>query len=337
MQIARPLCLAARHDNGPWLWQEHYGHLHFDALQKLAREKMVIRLPHVEHGHQLCTDCVTIKLKRKPIPAQVKRRTDGILDLVHGDFCGPISLVTPGGKTFLLLLVDDHSRYMWLSLLSSKSEMLAAVQRFQMQVEVETGCHLRVLRTNHGGEFTLIVFEKHNAKHSIKRQHSTPYMPQQNGVVEQRNQTIVTMARSLLKGRGLHVAFWEEAVTMAVFLLNRAPTKRVAGKTLFEAWHGHKPNVEFLCTFGCVAYVKTARPHPKKLDDTSVAMIFIGYKLGDKAWHFYDTAARRVPVSRNAVFQEHVSWKWSEVNDDELEHGSKFVVDYVVEEAIGGN
>lgn len=300
--------MTARRDDGPWLWHERYGHLHFDALRKLNKEKMVDGLPPVEHVHQLCTDCVATKLKRKPFPAQAKRRADGLLDLVHGDLCGPITPATPGGKAFFLLLVDDHSRYMWLSLLENKSGALAAIQRFQACVEVEMGRRLRVLRTDNGGEFTSVAFVEHCATHGVKHQHSAPYMPHQNGVVERRNQSVITMARSLLKSRGLPAAFWGEAITTAVYLLNRAPTKSVAGRTPFEAWHGHKPDVEHLRTFGCVAYVKTVRPHVKKLDDRSTPMVYIGYEPGAKVWHFYDPVARRVHVSRDAVFQEHESW-----------------------------
>ena len=334
VKVARPLCLAARRDDGPWLWHERYGHLHFDALRKLGKDKMVDGLPCVEHVHQLCTGCATTKLKRKPFPAQAKRRADGLLDLVHGDLYGPISPVTPGGKTFFLLLIDDHSRYMWLFLLTNKGEALAAVQQFQARVEVETGRRLRVLRTDNGGEFTSVTFVEHCAKHGIKRQHSAPYTPQQNGVVERRNQSVVTMARSLLKTRGLPAAFWGEAVTTAVHLLNRAPTKSVTGKTPFEAWHGHKPDVEHLRTFGCVAYVKSARPHLKKLDDRSTAMVFIGYEPGAKAWRFYNPVARRVHVSRDAVFQEHESWNWSVAYSDEAERNPEFVIDYAVEDII---
>jgi hypothetical protein len=224
-----------------------------------------------------------------------------------------------GGKEFFLLLVDDHSRYMWLSLLANKSDALAAVQQFQACVEVETGRRLRVLRTDNGGEFTFVTFTEHCVKNGIKHQHTAPYTPQQNGVVERRNQSVVNMARSLLKSRELPAALWGEAVTTAVYLLNRAPTKSVTGKTPFEAWHGHRPAVEHLRVFGCVAYVKVNRPHLKKLDDRSTAMVFIGYEPGAKAWRFYDSATRRVHVSRDAVFQEHESWDWSKVYDDESE------------------
>jgi hypothetical protein len=195
---------------------------------------------------------------------------------------------------------------------------------------VETGRRLRVLRTDNGGEFTSVSFVEHCVKHDIKHQHSAPYTPQQNGVVERRNQSVVNMARSLLKTRGLPTAFWGEAVTTAVYLLNRAPTKSVAGKTPFEAWHGRRPDVEHLRVFGCVAYVRVTRPHLKKLEDMGVTMVFIGYEPGAKAWRFFDPVAQRVLVSRDAVFQEHESWDWSKVYSNG-DYNSEFVIEFTTE------
>lgn len=91
---------------------------------------MVDGLPYVEHVHQLCENCITTKLNRKPFPLQAKQGAEGRLDLVHGDMCGPISPATPGGKQYVLLLVDDHSRYMWAALLAAKSDTLAALKLF---------------------------------------------------------------------------------------------------------------------------------------------------------------------------------------------------------------
>jgi hypothetical protein len=131
VKIGRPLCLVARASDRAWLWHERYGHLHFDAPRKLEQWGMVHGLPHIEHVHQLCADCVTTKLKRRPFPSQAKRRAEGLLDLVHGDPCGPITPVTPGGKQYFLLLVDDKSRYMWVALLAAKSDTLVAIKKFQ--------------------------------------------------------------------------------------------------------------------------------------------------------------------------------------------------------------
>jgi len=85
-------------------------------------------------------------------------------------------------------------------------------------------------------------------------------------VVERRNKTVVGMARSMMKAKSLLAKFWGEAVTMAVFILNHPPTKALKGKTPFEVWHGRKPNVSFLRTFGCVGHVKNTKPHLGKLE-----------------------------------------------------------------------
>lgn len=305
--------------------------MHFDALHKLAQKEMVEGLPMLERVNQLCGNCVTTKLKRRPFPNRAKRRAEGLLDLVHGDLCGPITPTTPGDKRFFLLLVDDRSRFMWIVLLAAKSDTLAAVHKFQVKVEVETGCRLQVLRTNHGGEFTSVEFEEYCAERGVHRQHSAPYTPQQNGVVERTS--VVTMARSLLKGHIVLATFWGEAVATAVFLLNRAPTKCLDGMTPFQAWHGHKPDVSYLRTFGCCAYVKISKPHLKKLDDRATPAVFIGYEQGSKAWRFYDPVTRRAIVSRDVVFDEHTSWDWNTVENVDTQEGyTEFFIEHFEEE-----
>jgi transposase InsO family protein len=101
---------------------------------------------------------------------------------VHGDLCGLIAPMTPGGKKYFLLLVDDRSRFMWVALLAAKGDTLAAMKMFKAKVETER--HLRVLRTDNGGEFTSIEFEMYCTENGVERQHMVPYTPQQNDVVE---------------------------------------------------------------------------------------------------------------------------------------------------------
>jgi transposase InsO family protein len=129
-----------------------------------------------------------------------------------------------------------------------------------------------------GGEFTSNSFASYCEDCGIKHHLTTPYTPQQNGVVEMQNQTVVGMARSLLKIMGMPAKFWGEAVATAVYLLNRALTKSVHGMMPYQVWHGKKPNVQHLRTFGCVAHVKCIGPGLNKLSDKSTQMIFIGYE-----------------------------------------------------------
>ncbi len=273
--VARPMCLSARTQEAAWLWHARFGHLYFDALRRLARQDMVRGLPQIDQVEQLCDCCVITKQRRSPFPWRSLFCAEDRLELVHGDLCGPISPATPGGKKHFLLLVDDASRYMWLALLQNKREAAVAIKRFQARSEAESGCRLKLLRTDNGGEFTSAEFAAHCAESGVKRQLTAPYSPQQNRVVERRNQTILGMAQSLLKAKSVPACYWGEAVTTAVFLLNRAPTKCLDNKTPYEAWFGRKPAVGHLRTFGCLAYVKDVRPHVTKLQDRNKPTVFL--------------------------------------------------------------
>jgi IS30 family transposase len=200
---------------------------------------------------------------------------------VHGDLCGLVTPATPGGQRYFLLLVNDLSRYMWVMVLDSKGEGADAIRSAQAAVEAECGRKLHVLHTDNGGEFTAAEFASYCANEGIQRYYSAPYSPRQNGVVEQHNQTVVGMARALLKQRGMPAVFWGEAVVTAVYILNCSPTKALNGRTPYEVWHGRKPAVSHLRVFGSLAFAKELG-HVGKLDDRSTPGVFIGYAEGSK-------------------------------------------------------
>ena len=128
-------------------------------------------------------------------------------------------------------------------------------------MEVEAGEKLGTLRTDRGGEFTAQAFATHCADHGVQRHFTAPYMPQQNGVVERHNQTMLGMARSMMMGTNVPDWLCGEAVSTAVFILNRSLTRSVEGRMPYEVWYGSKLAVHFLRTFGCVAHVKVAGGH----------------------------------------------------------------------------
>ncbi|WVZ81519.1 hypothetical protein U9M48_028886 [Paspalum notatum var. saurae] len=181
-----------------------------------------------------------------------------------------------------------------------------AFTTFQARAEAEAGRKLGTLRTDRGGEFMARIFVEHCAPEGIQRHYTMPYSPQQNGVVERRNQT---------KHDEGHVhagLVLGEAVTTAVFILNRSPTQSVEGKTPHEVWHGYQPTVHFFRMFGCVAHVKAGGKPLTKLEDRSMPMVFVGYEQGTKAWRFYNPVMRCIHVSRDAVFEEDRPWDWGE-------------------------
>ncbi|XP_073363375.1 uncharacterized protein [Aegilops tauschii subsp. strangulata] len=221
LDATQPVCLAVRAGEQAWRWHERYGHLNFDALCRLSRHDMVRGLQVIEHAQQLCDSFLAGKQRRASFPQAAKGRANGLLDLVHGDLCGPIAPATAGGKRYFLLLVDDLSRYMWLTLLTTKDEAATAIKHFKAEVEVETGRKLRLLRTDRGGEFTSATFTTFCAEEGMGRQLTAPYSPQQSRVVERRNQMIVAAARSLMKAKGVvkpHAAKLDDRSTLMIFL-----------------------------------------------------------------------------------------------------------------------
>ena len=181
---------------------------------------MVRGLPPIDEADRVCEACLAGKQRRASFPHQALNRAETVLELVHADICGPISPPTPGGKRYFLLLVDDKSRYMWLRLLATKDEAEAVLKQFQAATELESGRRLKALRTDRGGEFTSTSLGKYFADQGVKRQLTAPYSPQQNGVVERRNQIVIEMARCLLNSMVVPTMFWGDAVKTAVYLLN---------------------------------------------------------------------------------------------------------------------
>ena len=196
---------------------------------------------------------------------------------------------------------------MWVMILGSKGEAANVIRRVQVAAEAECGRKLRVLRTDNGGEFTAAEFASYCADEGVQRHYSASYSPQQNGVVERRNQTVVGMARALLKQRGMPAVFWGEAVVTAVYILNRSPTKALNGMTPYEAWHGRKPAVSHLRVFGCLAFTKELG-HISKLDDRSTPGVFIGYAEGSKAYRILDPGTLCVRTTHDVVFDDGREW-----------------------------
>ena len=115
----------------------------------------------------------------------------------------------------------------------------------------------------------------------------------------------------MLKAKNLPRELWGEAVSTAVYILNRTSSKALQGQTPHEKWTGRKPSVDHLRTFGCIAHVKDTRRHQGKLEDRSKAMIFIGYQIGTKAYKCLDPVNLKVIISRDIIFEEAESWIWS--------------------------
>ena len=168
--------------------------------------------------------------------------------------CGPITPESFSGKRYFISFVDDFSRKTWVYFLKEKSEVFKVFKKFRVMVEKETNKHIKAVRSDRGGEFTSTEFMKYCDEHGIRRFLTASYSPQQNGVAERKNRTILDMVRSMMKSKNMPKEFWAEAVQCAIYIQNRCPHARLNGKTPQEVWSGQKPSVSHLKVFGSVAY-----------------------------------------------------------------------------------
>lgn len=320
LKVGKPICLLNKIDETSWLWHARLGHLNFEAMKLMSMKDMVVGMPRIDHETKLCESCLVGKQTRLPFPRSTSYRATSPLELVHGDLCGPITPSTLAGNTYIFVLIDDYSRYTWTFLLKSKDEAFGVFKRFKIMVEGEVGMKIRTFRTDRGGEFNSLNFNKFCEQEGIKRNLTAPYTPQQNGVVERKNRTLLDMTRSMLKAMCVPNFLWGEAIRHATFIDNRTPTRALKNTTPYEMLKKKKPSVSYLKVFGCLAFAKI-NTRLKKLDDRSKSCIYLGSEQGSKAFRLFDPSTHKVIISHDVVFDEKKMWQWEDKGSSEQEPG----------------
>ena len=316
MNIVDLKCLQAAAKPESTIWHARLGHIGKQSMRAMMKDQMVIGLPEFKIESETCASCLLGKHARSPFPNATSYRATQALELIHGDLCGPISPPTAGKNRYIFVLIDDYSRYMWTILLKEKSEALDKFKAFKKVVEGETKTNIKTLRTDRGGEFTSNEFKLFCENYGISRHLTAPYSPQQNGVVERRNRTLMEMTRSILKHMSVPNYLWGEGVRHSTYLINRVATKTLESMTPYEVLKGRKPSIAHLKIFGCIGYAKVDTPHLRKLDDRTRTLIHLGTEPGSKAYRLYDPMYRKIIVSRDVVFDETKRWNWSNSTKD---------------------
>ena len=173
-------------------------------------------------------------------------------------------------------------------------------------LRTETGQSVHTLRADNGGEFTGHIFRAWLSTNSIRLETSAPHTPEQNGVSERANRTIMEGARCLIHAKDVPLELWGEAIAYTVYTVNRVSTK-TAPFTPYQNCFGTKPDISNLRIFGSIAYVHIPKVERKKLDSKSISFLLVGYCTTQKAYRFWDPVTRRTRISRDAIFNEQVS------------------------------
>lgn len=250
MEVEYPKYLQIQEIDVTWTWHARLEHMNFGVMKNMVDKEMIVGMPHVIQEKDVCSACVVGKQTRKSFSPKAKYQTSHALELVHGDFCGLISLPTPANNRYVFALIDDYSRYMWTMLLKKKSEAFDPFKKFKEYVENQTKLKLKIFRTDRGGEFTSSEFIYFCEENGVTKHLTTLYTPQQNGVVERGNRTLMEMTRSLMKGMKIPNQLWGDAVHHSTYLINRIAIKALENKTPYEGLYVKKPNIKHLRVFG---------------------------------------------------------------------------------------
>ena len=299
------------------MWHRRFGHLCARNLQQLAKENMVNDFDYDSSKEiNFCQACVEGKLHKKPFRTTGGKRAEEQLELVHSDVCGPMSAPSLSGGLYFLSFIDDYSRYVWIYILKRKDQVFEKFCEWKSLVENSCGRKLKNFRTDNGGEYTSTEFTKYLKEEGVHHELTIPKTPQQNGVAERLNRTLVETVRSMLSDFKLPKRFWAEALSTAVYLRNRSPTRAVQKMTPFEAWTKEKPDVGHLKVFGSLCYSHIAKDERQKLDVKARECVMLGYGTETKAYRLYDLQRKRVFFSRDVVFNETINGIEKESSSD---------------------
>uniref|UniRef100_W4VRQ4 Putative retrovirus-related pol polyprotein from transposon tnt n=1 Tax=Corethrella appendiculata TaxID=1370023 RepID=W4VRQ4_9DIPT len=284
------------------LWHRRMGHINRNSLEAL-RNNLADGITF--SNQRSPDDCKTCSLGKQ---FRLKFNNSGsrageILEIVHSDICGPMETMSFGGNRYFLTFIDDKSRKIFVYFLKTKSqwEVCEKFQHFLNMAERQSGQQLKILRTDNGSEYVNHKFQEILSQKGIVHQKTNVYTPQQNGMAERNNRSIVEKARCMLADANLPKPFWAEAVNYSVYLLNRSPSSGT-NKTPHEAWSGKKPNLQHIRIFGTTVMALIPKELRRKLDFKSKEGKLLGYDEHTKGYRIYDIVKKEVFISRDVKF-----------------------------------
>ncbi|GKB55687.1 retrovirus-related pol polyprotein from transposon TNT 1-94 [Tanacetum coccineum] len=306
MMKSSPICLLSKASkNKSWLCHRRLNHLNFGTINDLARKYLVRGLPRLkfEKDH-LCSACQLGKSKKHTHKPKIENTNLEVLNTLHMDLCGPMRVQTINGNKYILVIVDDYSRFTWVKFLRSKDETPEVVIKFLKQIQVGLNKTVRNIRTDNGTEFVNKDLTDYYERVGIFHQKTVPRTPQQNGVVERRNHTLVEAARTMLIFSKASMFLWAEVVATACYTQNRSLIHTHHCKTTYELVHDKKHDLTFFRVFGALCYPTNDSEDLGKLQPTADIGIFVGYAPSRKGYRIYNKSTRCIMETIHVQFDE---------------------------------
>ncbi|KAI3707271.1 hypothetical protein L6452_25630 [Arctium lappa] len=287
------------------LWHRRMCHMNFKTMNKLVKNNLVRGLPSkVFSCDDHCVACLKGKQHKTSHKTKEINSISSCLQLLHMDLFGPTNVMSIGKKSYCLVIVDDYSRFTWVYFLRTKDETSGLIKSFILRIENQTNQKVKVIRSDNGTEFKNLDLNTFCEEKCIERQYSVPRTPQQNGVAERRNRTLIEAARSLLDDSKLSITFWAEAVNTACYVQNRVLVVKPKNKTPYELLNKRKPFIGFFKPFGCPCTILNTKSHLGKFDSKADDGFLVGYSSQSKAYRVFNSSSRIIEESDNVKCNE---------------------------------
>nr|GEW45351.1 retrovirus-related Pol polyprotein from transposon TNT 1-94 [Tanacetum cinerariifolium] len=301
-----PICLMAKATSSQaWLWHRHLSRLNFDTINLLSKNDIVVGLPKLKFiKDHIYSSCELGKAKRKSFQTKTTPSSKRRLQLLHMDLCGPMRVASFNGKKYVLVSVDDYSRYTWTHFLRSKDETLKVLIKFLMLVQRGLHAQVRIVRTDKGIEFLNQTLHAYFAAEGILHQTSVARTPKQNGVVERRNHALVEATQTMLSAAKVPLLFWAEAIATTCFTQNRSLVIPQHEKTPYHIINDRKPSVKFFHIFGSLCYIVRNGENLDKMKEKGDARIFVGYYTQSRAYRVFNKRTRVIVETIHVNFDE---------------------------------
>ncbi|GJT69218.1 retrovirus-related pol polyprotein from transposon TNT 1-94 [Tanacetum coccineum] len=303
---AQESCFFAKaSENLNWLWHKRLAHLNFKTINKLAKQNLVIGLPSLVYSKDKpCSSCEKGKHHRASFKTKQTSSIKKCLHLLHMDLFGPVTPRSINHEKYTLVIVDEYSRYTWVYFLKKKSQAPETIMSFIKRVENQNDIKVKQLRTDNGTEFKNSTLVNFCDEKGISQNFSSPYTPEQNGVAERKNRTLIEAARTMLLGSVFSKQYWTEVVGNACYTQNRSTIVKRHLKTPYEIFHKRIPNISFLHVFGCPVYIHNHKDHLGKFDEKANDGYLLGYSLVSKAFKVFNTRRQKTEETYHIIFDE---------------------------------
>ncbi|GKB79269.1 retrovirus-related pol polyprotein from transposon TNT 1-94, partial [Tanacetum coccineum] len=277
-----PICLLFKASKAKsWLWHRRLSHLNFSTLNKLAKDGHARGIPRLKfQKDHLCSTCALGKSKKSSHQPKAEDTNQEKLYLLHMDLCSPMRVASISEKMYILVIVDDYSRFTWVRFLKTKDEAPAAIIKCIKNIQVRLKATVRNVRTDNGTEFVNQTLR------------------------EWRNRTLVEAARTMLIFSKALLFLWAEAINTACYTQNRSLICHRYNKTPYELMQDKKPDLAFFHVFGSLCYPTNDHDDLGKFDVKADIGIFVGYAPAKKAFRIYNRRTQIITETIHVTFDE---------------------------------